>query len=84
LKFIGVQPLTRVLSRPSSDLSPRMLGDVFGATKAGWHAAFIARNGITLFPLGPKPGIVGPDMKAVTDALLSNQPSSLTALRRAA
>jgi 2-haloacid dehalogenase len=46
--------------------------DVFGAMKAGWQAAFIARNGIALFPLGPKPDIVGPDMKAVADALLKN------------
>ena len=46
--------------------------DVFGAMKAGWQAAFIARNGIALFPLGPKPDIVGPDMKAVADALLRN------------
>jgi 2-haloacid dehalogenase len=46
--------------------------DVFGAMKAGWKAAFIGRNGIALFPLGPKPDIVGPDMKAVADALLRN------------
>jgi 2-haloacid dehalogenase len=45
--------------------------DVFGAMKAGWQAAFVARNGIPLFPLGPKPDIIGPDMKAVTDAILS-------------
>ncbi len=45
--------------------------DVFGAMKAGWQAAFVARNGIPLFPLGAKPDIIGPDMKAVTDAILS-------------
>jgi 2-haloacid dehalogenase len=45
--------------------------DVFGAMKAGWRAAFVARNGIPLFPLSPKPEIIGPDMKAVTDAILS-------------
>jgi 2-haloacid dehalogenase len=44
--------------------------DVFGAMKAGLQAAFVARNGITPFPLGPKPGIIGPDMKAVADAIL--------------
>ncbi len=44
--------------------------DVFGAMKAGWQAAFVARNGITLFPLGPKPTINGPDLKAVADAIL--------------
>jgi len=45
--------------------------DVFGAMKAGWHAAFVARNGIPLFPLGPTPDIVGPDMTAVTDSILA-------------
>lgn len=44
--------------------------DVFGALKAGWQAAFVARNGITPFPLGPKPTINGPDIKAVADAIL--------------
>ena len=44
--------------------------DVFGAMKAGWRAAFIARNGIPPFPLGPNPDISGPDMKAVAAALL--------------
>jgi hypothetical protein len=44
--------------------------DVFGAMKAGWHAAFVARHGMPLFPIGAKPDIIGPDMKAVTDAAL--------------
>jgi 2-haloacid dehalogenase len=44
--------------------------DVFGAMKAGWYAAFVARHGMPLFPLGLKPDIIGPDMKAVTDVLL--------------
>jgi len=44
--------------------------DVFGAMKAGWQAAFVARSGITPLPLGPKPNISGPDMKAITDAIL--------------
>jgi 2-haloacid dehalogenase len=44
--------------------------DVFGAMRAGWRAAFVARRGIPLFPLGPKPDIVAPDMKGVADALL--------------
>jgi 2-haloacid dehalogenase len=46
--------------------------DVFGAMKAGWQAAFVARNGIALFPLGPMPDIIGADMKAVADRLLTN------------
>ena len=44
--------------------------DVFGAMKAGWHAAFVARHGMPLFPLAPPPDIIGADMKIVTDALL--------------
>jgi len=44
--------------------------DVFGAMKAGWQGAFVARNGITPFPLGPKPSISGPDMRAIADAIL--------------
>lgn len=44
--------------------------DVFGAMQAGWHAAFVARQGIPLFPLAQKPDIVASDMKGVTDALL--------------
>ena len=44
--------------------------DVFGAMQAGWRAAFVARRGIPMFPLGPKPDIIAPDMKLVTDALL--------------
>jgi 2-haloacid dehalogenase len=45
--------------------------DVFGAMKAGWQGALVARNGITPFPLGPKPTINGPDMKAIADTILN-------------
>jgi 2-haloacid dehalogenase len=44
--------------------------DVFGALKAGWQTAFVARDGIAPFPLGPKPTINGPDLRAVADAIL--------------
>jgi 2-haloacid dehalogenase len=44
--------------------------DVFGATKAGWQTAFVARNGITPLPMGPNPTINGPDLKAIADAIL--------------
>ncbi len=44
--------------------------DVYGAMKAGWQAAFVARSGISFFPLGPKPDIVGPDLRAVAAAIL--------------
>jgi 2-haloacid dehalogenase len=60
---LGAQPAELLLIAAHS-------WDVFGAMKAGWQAAFVARNGITPFPLGPKPTINGPDMKAVADAIL--------------
>ena len=44
--------------------------DVFGAMQAGWYAAFVARRATPPFPLAPKPDVIGPDMKAVADALL--------------
>ena len=44
--------------------------DVFGAMKAGWRAAFVARNGITLFPLGPQPEFMGPDIRAIVTAIM--------------
>lgn len=45
--------------------------DVYGAMRAGWRAAFVARQGIPLFPLAPKPDIIGPALTAVTDAILN-------------
>jgi 2-haloacid dehalogenase len=44
--------------------------DVFGAMKAGWQAAFVSRSGISLFPLGPKPDIIGSNMRVVAAAIL--------------
>jgi 2-haloacid dehalogenase len=44
--------------------------DVFGAAKAGWQTAFVARGGIAPLPLGAKPTISGSDLKAVADAIL--------------
>jgi len=44
--------------------------DVLGALKAGWRAAFVARPGKVLFPLGPQPEITAPDLEAVADAIL--------------
>jgi 2-haloacid dehalogenase len=60
------------LGEPAADLLliAAHAWDVYGAMKAGWQAAFISRGGITPFPLGPAPGISGPDLTAVADALL--------------
>lgn len=39
--------------------------DVLGALRAGWAAAFVARPGKVLYPLGPQPDIVAPDFRTV-------------------
>jgi len=44
--------------------------DVGGAMRAGCAAAFIARSGKALFPLFPKPDIVGKDLSEVSAAIL--------------
>jgi 2-haloacid dehalogenase len=43
--------------------------DVWGAMRADCAAAFVARGGIP-FSLGDSPGIVGPDLTAVAEAIL--------------
>ena len=48
--------------------------DVVGALRAGCAAAFIARPGKVLYPLGPKPDIVGPDFKTVAQQMLPPSP----------
>lgn len=45
--------------------------DVAGAMRAGCRAAFVARPGMVLDPLGPQPGIVGTDLNTVGDMILS-------------
>jgi 2-haloacid dehalogenase len=45
--------------------------DVAGARLAGMRAAFIARPGKALYPLGPGVEITGPDMGAVADHLIA-------------
>ena len=44
--------------------------DVLGALRAGCAAAFIARPGTALFPLGPQPDIVAPDMTIAADHII--------------
>jgi 2-haloacid dehalogenase len=46
--------------------------DVAGALAAGCTAAFVARPGMPLNPLGPQPDVVGADLAAVADALLGS------------
>jgi len=45
--------------------------DVSGALAAGAKAAFVARPGAVLSPLGPQPDVVGADLDEVADALLA-------------
>lgn len=49
--------------------------DVVGAIRAGCLAAFIARPGKVLYPLGPKPDIVASDFQAVPTKKLHRRPS---------
>jgi 2-haloacid dehalogenase len=44
--------------------------DVGGAMQAGCAAAFVARPGKALFPLMPKPDIVGKDLREVSEAIV--------------
>ena len=46
--------------------------DIVGALRAGCAAAFVARPGKVLYPLGPKPDIAGPDfLKSVARAIVA-------------
>ena len=44
--------------------------DVFGALRAGFQAAFIARGARTYHPLYDKPDVMGSDLNKVTDQIL--------------
>ena len=45
--------------------------DVVGALRAGCAAAFVARPGKVLYPLGPKPDIVAPDFRSVAKEIVA-------------
>jgi 2-haloacid dehalogenase len=45
--------------------------DIVGALRAGYAAAFVARPGKVLYPLGPQPDVVGPDFRAVAEAIVA-------------
>jgi 2-haloacid dehalogenase len=45
--------------------------DVAGALTAGCKAAFVARPGMVLSPIGPRPDIVGADLDAVVDQIVA-------------
>jgi 2-haloacid dehalogenase len=45
--------------------------DIAGALSAGCQAAFVARPGMVLSPLGDQPDIVGPDVAAVVERIIA-------------
>ena len=45
--------------------------DIVGALRAGCAAAFVARPGKVLYPLGPTPDIVGPDFRNVSQQIVA-------------
>jgi 2-haloacid dehalogenase len=47
--------------------------DVSGALAAGCQAAFVARPGMVLSPVGRQPDIVGPDIAAVVDQIVTRE-----------
>jgi 2-haloacid dehalogenase len=48
--------------------------DIGGALQAGCAGAFVARPGKALFPLFPKPDVVGKDLREVSEAILLAEP----------
>ena len=45
--------------------------DVVGALQAGWAAAFVARPGKVLYPLGPTPDIVESDLNSIASRIIA-------------
>jgi 2-haloacid dehalogenase len=45
--------------------------DILGALRAGCAAAFVARPGKVLYPLGPQPDIVGADFRVVAQQIVA-------------
>jgi 2-haloacid dehalogenase len=71
----GPRPYQLVAERVAVPLSHVRLvaahaWDVSGALAAGARAAFVARPGMVLSPLGPRPDVEGPDLAAVAESLV--------------
>jgi 2-haloacid dehalogenase len=45
--------------------------DIVGAMQAGCAAAFVARPGKVLYPLAPKPDVVGSDLRTIADRIIA-------------
>jgi 2-haloacid dehalogenase len=67
------QHVARQMDLPTSAL--RMIAahawDIVGAMRAGCAGAFVARPGKVLYPLGPVPDVVGPDLRVVAKQIAS-------------
>jgi 2-haloacid dehalogenase len=67
------QAVARALDAPIDRL--RMVAahawDIVGALRAGCAAAFVARPGKAMYPLGPQPDIVGPDFTDVARQIVT-------------
>jgi 2-haloacid dehalogenase len=50
--------------------------DIVGALRAGCAAAFVARPGKVLYPLGPQPDIVAPDFRAAARQIVAVETAS--------
>ncbi len=50
--------------------------DVTGAMRAGCAAAFVARPGMVLNPLAPRPDVVGADLREVADRIIEVETGS--------
>jgi 2-haloacid dehalogenase len=50
--------------------------DVSGALAAGCKAAFVARPGMVVSPIGERPDIIGPDIAAVVDQIIARDTSA--------
>lgn len=63
---------TQALGRPAADL--RLIAchdwDITGAQRAGFRAAYVARDGKTINPAGDTPDIIGSDLGNVADQIV--------------
>jgi 2-haloacid dehalogenase len=56
--------------------------DVTGALRAGYAAAFVARPGKVLYPLGPQPDIVAPDFRETARQIIAAEGAALEPAQR--
>ena len=78
--FVGFKPAPEVYQSVANALEVpinqlRLVAahawDIVGALRAGCAAAFVARPGKVLYPLGPQPDIAAPDFVSVARAIVA-------------